>query len=467
MPTIQQATNARRRLLLLTPLLLLIVAIVAVAVAMSILYNTALDAYRREMADVVENRLGLVEAMIKKDQGNVDEMLSVFKEAQLLTKQLSRTREITLAVRKGDQMYFLLPAPVRSTDEPMIVPLAGKMAGPMRRALTGHEGTVIAPDYEGVQVLAAFKPVHGRNMGIVAKIDMNEVRRPFIEAAVAALIVTGVLVVVMTLLLFKLVQPVITDLERSRDEAEAANRAKSEFLAAMSHELRTPLNSIIGFSEGMIQRADRHPLNDHQKDRLDKIRKSGLHLLALINDVLDMAKVESGRMEVHVSICNPRLILSDIHEIVVGLVRNKADVAIKLDVAHDLPLMTTDSEKLKQILINLASNAVKFTPKGTITLTAREEDDQMIFTVTDTGIGIPPDQLDRVFERLYQVRRATPESIKGTGLGLTLSREFAQLLGGSISVTSEVGKGSAFRVRIPRRITAEKSEVIDSTMELS
>jgi len=238
------------------------------------------------------------------------------------------------------------------------------------------------------------------------------------------------------------------ELVRAKAEAERANRAKSEFLANMSHELRTPLNAVIGFAEGLLNRADRHPLNDHQKDRLGKVLASGRHLLALINDVLDVAKIEAGRTDVALE----PFPLGDLAREVAGtaeaLLAEKPDVAFRAEVDEGLPEVTSDRDKVRQILLNLISNAVKFTAEGTVTLRIRPEAGRFVVEVEDTGAGIPDEELEHIFGKFNQSdsgRRAA----QGTGLGLTISRSFAEMLGGSLTVRSTLGLGSTFTLALP------------------
>jgi signal transduction histidine kinase len=427
------------------------IAIMAALFAIIMLYRTALEEDERALVDVVESQARLIEAIGRENQGDAEKTLRLLVGSRSHHRRVSPTGEFTLARLDGDKIRFLLEPRHRDPTTPSIVDFEGDLAEPMRRALRGQSGTLVGMDYRGTAVLAAHEPVEGLDWGIVAKVDLSEIRAPFIRAGIIVMLGVVLAVLVVVLLVVRKVRPIILDLERGREAAEAANRAKSEFLAAMSHELRTPLNAIIGFSQGMLERVSRHPLNEHQQDRLEKIHTSGVHLLTLINDVLDISKIESGRMDVQFSICNPSVMLQEVREMATGLLRGRPDVRIELELPEDLPPVMTDAEKLKQILINLVSNAVKFTSTGAVTLKAEQAGDQIAFSVADTGVGIPAEELNHIFEKLYQIRGATNESIKGTGLGLTLSREFAELLGGSISATSEVGVGSTFTLRLPRQ----------------
>ena len=233
--------------------------------------------------------------------------------------------------------------------------------------------------------------------------------------------------------------------------AEAANVAKSEFLANMSHELRTPLNAVIGFSEGLLERTDIHPLNEHQKDRLGKIKTSGEYLLALINDVLDIAKVEAGRMQTHMTTFYLGTLAREVRDLAEALIKQRPQIDFRLDLGdqEQLPPITTDRDKLRQILINLVNNAVKFTEQGAVTLRVRRDGEQMVVSVEDTGVGIAEEHLERVFEKFYQVKQDVHRSIKGTGLGLSICNAFADLLGATITVQSAAGRGSTFTVTLP------------------
>jgi signal transduction histidine kinase len=237
------------------------------------------------------------------------------------------------------------------------------------------------------------------------------------------------------------------EIKSTSKQLEVANRHKSEFLANMSHELRTPLNAIIGFSDVLAQ-GMAGALDPKQTEYLEDIRSSGQHLLSLINDILDLAKVEAGRMELTLSQFSLRAALAN----AVTMVRERAARhAIGLDLTVEgVDLIRADERKVKQILFNLLSNAVKFTADGgMIEVIAGREDDQALVSVRDSGVGIAPDDQARIFEEFRQVGSGTPASSEGTGLGLTLTKALVELHGGRIWVQSEVGKGSTFSFTLP------------------
>jgi len=229
---------------------------------------------------------------------------------------------------------------------------------------------------------------------------------------------------------------------------EAASRHKSEFLANMSHELRTPLNAVIGFSEVLIQRMF-GSLTDKQDEYLKDIYTSGQHLLSLINDILDLSKIEAGRME----LAPAPFHLPSALENAVTLVKERAGrhgIALSLDIDPRLEQIVGDERKVKQVLLNLLANAVKFTPEGgRISLKAGWADGMVEIAVTDTGIGIAPDDQTAIFEEFRQVGSDEARKQEGTGLGLTLAKKFVELHGGRIWVESAVGRGSTFTFTLP------------------
>jgi len=236
--------------------------------------------------------------------------------------------------------------------------------------------------------------------------------------------------------------------DKSR-QLEIANKHKSEFLANMSHELRTPLNAIIGFSEVLLERLF-GDVNEKQVDYLKDIHSSGRHLLNLINDILDLSKVEAGRMELEPSTFDLPSAIAN----AMALIRERAQrhgIALGMDVDPDLGDIVADERKLKQILLNLLSNAVKFTPDGgRIDVRARQDDSFVRISVADTGVGIAREDQEAVFEEFRQVGSNYTTKQEGTGLGLALTRRFVELHGGTIGVESEPGQGSTFTFTLPR-----------------
>jgi len=240
------------------------------------------------------------------------------------------------------------------------------------------------------------------------------------------------------------------ELEQKSRELQAASQHKSEFLANMSHELRTPLNAIIGFSEVLTERMF-GDLNEKQEEYLKDIYGSGQHLLSLINDILDLSKIEAGRMELELTDFDLPAAIDN----ALTLVRERAGrrgVALHQAVDGRLGAIRADERKLKQVVLNLLSNAIKFTPEGgRIEVRATPVDGSVEVSVTDTGVGIAPEDQEAVFEEFRQVGTAD-KKVEGTGLGLALSRKFVELHGGRIWVTSQVGVGSTFAFTLPLTI---------------
>jgi len=245
----------------------------------------------------------------------------------------------------------------------------------------------------------------------------------------------------------------IYDVRKARDAADKANAAKSIFLANVSHELRTPLNSIIGYSEMLHDElGDKSDINREQfQQDLSTIGKSGQQLLALINDILDLSKIETGKMSLHCETFDPADIIHQACDVFAPLLRKKQN-ELRLEKVRALPAVYSDAGKFRQIVTNLLSNANKFTEKGHITVSARTVPGRagwLEFAVQDTGIGMSKEQLSRVFDAFVQADSSTSANYGGTGLGLAICRSFCELMGGSISVKSEVGVGSRFTVLLP------------------
>jgi CheY-like chemotaxis protein/two-component sensor histidine kinase len=241
-------------------------------------------------------------------------------------------------------------------------------------------------------------------------------------------------------------------LVQAKEDAEAANRAKSTFLATMSHEIRTPLNGVLGMAQAMAVEA----LSDAQRGRLDVIRQSGETLLAILNDVLDLSKIEAGKLELEEG-------RFDISELVEGALAAFMAVAEHKGVDFDLRVEAKaagiyrgDSTRVRQILYNLISNALKFTERGEVRVTVGHAEADLTLEVRDSGIGIAPDRIASLFQKFEQAEASTTRRFGGTGLGLAICRELAQLMGGDIEVASVVGEGATFTVRLPLPRMAEE-----------
>ncbi len=243
----------------------------------------------------------------------------------------------------------------------------------------------------------------------------------------------------------------IQELQEARDAAQEANRTKSSFLANMSHELRTPLNAIIGVTE-MLQEDAREFKREDEIEPLDRVLKAARHLLALINDILDLSKIEAGRMELsYESFAVSPLIDETVATLETLAAKNGNRVVV--DCKPDVGSIHADQMRLRQALLNLASNANKFTERGTVTVTAERTQenghDWLMISVADTGIGMGPEQISKLFQEFSQADASTTRKYGGTGLGLAISRRFCQMMGGDITVKSELGHGSTFSIRLP------------------
>jgi PAS domain S-box-containing protein len=234
----------------------------------------------------------------------------------------------------------------------------------------------------------------------------------------------------------------------AKDRAESADRIKSAFLATMSHELRTPLNSIIGFTGIMLQGLA-GPLNEEQHKQMTMVQTSSRHLLSLINDVLDISKIEAGQLDLSPAPFDLRPSIEKIVKLVSPLAEQKG-IYLQIDIPDIVEMITTDQHRLEQVILNLLNNAIKFTEKGRVSISCRFDYDQCLLSVSDTGIGMRPEDIPNLFQPFHQIDSGLTRKHEGTGLGLSICKKLMDMMGGSIDVESKWGKGSTFTVYIPK-----------------
>jgi signal transduction histidine kinase len=300
----------------------------------------------------------------------------------------------------------------------------------------------------------------GTSVGVV--ILVRKVARPFTEKQIKLVTTFAdqAVIAIETVRLFEEIQ------DKSRQLAEASQH-KSQFLANMSHELRTPLNAIIGVTE--MLREDAEALKQ-DIEPLDRVLGAGRHLLALINDILDLSKIEAGRMELHLESFRLAPLIDDVAKTIEPMATKNGN-RIVVDCPTDLGTIHADQTRFRQSLLNLASNANKFTEKGTIAIAAHQGQengsDWITFAVTDTGIGMTPEQMGKLFHKFSQASSTTASKYGGTGLGLAISRRFCQMMGGDITVASEPGYGSTFTIWLPRIVGLPKEVAVPQPTDTS
>jgi signal transduction histidine kinase/HAMP domain-containing protein len=343
---------------------------------------------------------------------------------------------------------------------PMVQNSPLKRTWPGSRAIIDREtihiedlATVVDSEYPDVKALqqqwghrtVLATPLLREGVPIGAILIRRMEVRPFTEKQIALLrtFADQAVIAIENVRLFK-------ELGEKNDQLEAANKHKSQFLANVSHELRTPLNSIIGFTRIVLRRTE-GKIEQLQKDNLQKVLVSSEHLLSLINELLDLAKIEAGRMEVYAENFKLEEVVRIATATVEPMLKN-GNVKLVSELPPDLPPLKSDRDKLKQIVLNLLSNSAKFTEKGEIKVAAVRNDGLLRLTVSDTGIGMNQQALNYIFDEFRQVDMSTTRKYGGTGLGLAIVKRLSNLLGGDIEVTSEEGKGSQFTVTIPMEL---------------
>jgi len=451
------------KLLHLPILAVVAVGLCSIGVSISILYSTAVSEQRERLREISESRARLIETIARFDKKfsgafpgtPYEATISQLVEAHALYKEYGETSEFVLAARDGDQIQFILNHRQANLEELQSLPFDSELAEPMRRALLGQRGTMVGQDYRGEQVLAAYEPVAVLDLGIVVKIDLSEIRKPFIIAGMWALMVSGCVIFIAIQTILRFTRPMSNQLIQMTEAANDANRAKSRFLAAMSHDLRTPLNAILGFSDMMRMETFGKLGDKHYKDYANDIHQSGTLLVELINDVLDISKVEAGKVQLTekpIKLLN--LVNSCVHQI--GPLAKASNHTISHHIPPDLPALLADERILVQLLNNLLSNAIKFTPNGgKITVSAElSTDNAIVFEISDTGIGMSDIEVERALKEFEQLDGSQERQHKGSGLGLHLCTKFMKLFDGSLGIVSVKDEGTTVSLRFPPERTA-------------
>jgi signal transduction histidine kinase len=373
----------------------------------------------------------------------------------------------------------------------------------IQNALRQEDGAAVYTNYRGVEVIGVYRWIPALQAGLIAEVERDEalqtirgVRQVSLLAALVVVIGAIIVGVVMTrwltrpiLHLTRVAQALIegdysqragmippnelgelatafntmterlvsrldeisqknTALEKATQQAQEATRLKSEFLATFSHELRTPMNAILGFSDA-LQSGIYGELNDMQMERMGRLQRSAKRLLNLINDILDLSKIEAGRMELVPRPISPSSLLFRISS-QMAILPEKADLKYEVNISPELPTtVLADEKRIEQIVVNLLSNAFKFTSEGSVRLVSYPLNGQWIIEVADTGIGISEEAQAFIFEQFRQVEGGYNRTHEGTGLGLAITRQLAQIMGGTVSLSSQVGVGSTFTVSLP------------------
>jgi signal transduction histidine kinase len=456
-------------------LIMITVSLVVVGITIYILYSAAFDENRERLVETAKSQARLIEAVARFDaaheiadpgsypEGTAKATLSQIIDAHRHYKGFGKTGEFTLARREGDNIVFLLRHRHHALEHPRPVPFDSVLAEPMRRALSGQPGNVVGLDYRGKTVLAAYEPVAELNLGIVAKIDLVEIREPFVRAGIVAICSALLVVLVGAVLFIAISSPMIRRLEESEARLQQMNleleqrveertcelqgiqeqMIRKEKLAMLGqlaggvgHELRNPLGVIsnaIYYLQMTLTDAE-----ETTKEYLDMISSEVRNSEKIVSDLLDLSRTKPAERE--------RVEVSELIVQVLDRHNPPEEVQVSTEIGPDLPSVFVDPSQIGQVLDNLLTNAYQAMPEGgKLSIEAKVEEDRLLVSITDTGTGISQENIEGLFEPLFTTKA------RGTGLGLAVCKNLVEANGGSIEVESQEGKGSTFTVILPTR----------------
>ncbi len=448
------------------------------------LYQVSFDMQRDRLMDIVYSQKHLIESVALFDSkystneiegGAFEATLLQVKDAHLNNVNFRETGEFLFAQLKKNKIHFLMKVRHESEKVSKSIAYKGtKDAEPMRRALSGETGSIIALDYRSEMVLAAFAPIDVLNIGIVAKIDLKELQTPFYTVVIYGGLASMLLISLVVFWFFKENKKLLAGLENavrsrtfelesafneiqahqdqlliSKKEAEQANHAKSDFLARMSHELRTPMNAILGFTQ-ILELNPKSTLSDKEKRNLQMVSSAGNHLLELINEVLDLSSIESKEIKLALEIVDIIPIVDNVISISKSMAEEKGVSLEYENIPQDSCFVLADPLRFKQVVLNLLSNAIKYNiSDGSVVVSYEKERNRTLrIGVRDTGHGISNDKKSKIFKP-FERFDADSEQIEGTGIGLTITKQLVELMNGTIGFESTAGEGSFFYIDVP------------------
>jgi signal transduction histidine kinase len=392
------------------------------------------------------------------------EMVNVMLEEPILDLvRGTNVLKVKLFDIEGLTIYSTQPGETGERESGDYPPIANARKGNSTTHIEYHDsfGTLTGNELQDRYVLSSYLPVRTMDSGDVEGIfeiysDVTDVYEQVNQSQIKFAIVLACLFFLIFVVLFFVMRNLDRvihnniELAVARDSEKDANKAKSQFLANMSHELRTPLNAIIGYSEMLEEEANADSNAEACKD-LGKIQSAARHLLNLINEILDLSKIESGQMTLFIEQVDMPALVEEVSAVVSPLIEEKNN-RFNLHCDDSVNQINTDAVKLRQVLFNLLSNAAKFTENGRIELQLTVEHGWLVIVLNDTGIGMTDEQLTRLFKPFVQADASTTRRYGGTGLGLTISKQYCEMMGGSITAQSAADQGTTFTVRIPTQV---------------